>query len=69
MEWVSCGRKEKLESKIGKNLSLEKREKGKMPVRRRNSTELKDNRRDNNKWFQFQDGKPGRLFPNESAVR
>jgi hypothetical protein len=45
---VACGRKEKLENKIGENLSLEKRKRETMPARRRNSTELKDNWRDNN---------------------
>ena len=45
---VACGRKEKREYKIGKNLSLEKRKKEKMHARRKKLNELKDNRRDNN---------------------
>ena len=40
---MACGRKEKQENKTGGNLSLEKRSKEKMPARRRNSTELRDN--------------------------
>ena len=43
---MTCGRKEKQESKIGGNLSLEKRKKEKTPARRKNSTELKDNSQD-----------------------
>ena len=46
---MTCGRKEKQEYKIGENLSLEKRRIEKMPARRKNLTELKDNWRDNNK--------------------
>ena len=38
-----CGRKEKQENKIGENLSLEKRKNEKMPARRRNLPEMKDN--------------------------
>jgi len=45
-EKVTCGRKEKQENKIGENLSLEKRKKEKMPARRKNSPELKDNSQD-----------------------
>jgi len=45
-ETVTCGRKEKQEYKIGKNLSLEKRKKEKRPARRRNKRELKDNIQD-----------------------
>jgi len=43
---LTCGRKEKQANKIGENLSLEKRKIEKMPARRKNSTELKDNRQD-----------------------
>jgi hypothetical protein len=46
---VICERKEKRENKIGENLSLGKRKREMMPARRRNSTEPKDNWRDNNK--------------------
>ena len=66
---MTCGRKEKQKNEIGENLSLEKRKRETMPARRRNSTELKDNWRDSNKYLQFQDSKPGRLFPNESALK
>jgi len=45
-ETVTCGRKEKQENKTGENLSLEKRKKEKMPARRKNSTEMKDNSQD-----------------------
>jgi hypothetical protein len=45
-ETVTCGRKEKRECKIGENLSLEKRKNEKMPARRKNSIELKDNSQD-----------------------
>ena len=43
---VTCGRREKQESKTGENLSLEKRKKEKMPARRKNSTERRDNSQD-----------------------
>jgi len=43
---MACGRKEKRENEIGENLSLEKRKKEKMPARRKNSTEMKDNSQD-----------------------
>jgi hypothetical protein len=45
-ETVTCRRKEKQEYKIGENLSLEKRKKEKMPARRKNSPEMKDNSQD-----------------------
>jgi hypothetical protein len=45
-ETVTCERKEKQEYKIGENLSLEKRKKEKMPARRKNSPETKDNNQD-----------------------
>ena len=45
-EIVACGRKEKQEKETGENLSLEKRKKEKMPARRKNSTEMKDNSQD-----------------------
>jgi hypothetical protein len=42
-ETDTCGRKEKQEREIGKNLSLGKRKKEKRPARRRNSPDMKDN--------------------------
>jgi hypothetical protein len=45
-ETVTCERKEKQEYKIGENLSLEKRKTEKMPARRKNSPEMKDNSQD-----------------------
>jgi hypothetical protein len=41
-----CERKEKQAKEIGENLSLEKRKKEKMPARRKNLTEMKDNSQD-----------------------
>jgi len=43
---VTCGRKEKQDNEIGKNLSLEKRKTEQRPARRKNSPELKDNSQD-----------------------
>jgi len=45
-ENVACGRKEKQAKETGENLSLEKRKKEKMPARRKNLTEMKDNSQD-----------------------
>jgi len=45
-ETVTCGRKEKQAKETGENLSLEKRKKEKMPARRKNLTEMKDNSQD-----------------------
>jgi len=43
---VKWGRKEKQESEIGQNLGLGKRKKEKMPARRKNSLEMKDDNQD-----------------------
>ena len=45
-ETVTCGRKGKQAKETGENLSLEKRKKEKMPARRKNLTEMKDNSQD-----------------------
>ena len=49
-EKVACGRKEKQAKGTGENLSLEKRKKEKMPARRKNLTEMKDNSQDRFRW-------------------